>query len=540
MNVINTSLSTNYLKLKISSSHFSEMMNYLYEGYQPSLPNFSNVNPVCMDDHTTKETIFSPPFSFREDLETILSYEYIDFPLIHVDEYQMNLDHEFDGMFNDDVNIMPMSSYDHHTDDVDHHHAMIGASEPPCMDITSMHHSPLVLPFQTMEVDDHVSLVHLLIAYAEAKDNQETELAEVIAQRVIQKVNPVGGPTDRVMYYMFRHLNKQDYLKEESCNNFYPAFKLFYQIFPYGKFAHFVANSAILEALPRDADVIHLIDFDIGEGLQWAPFMEAIKNQHEKIRLTSLKLSEEEDDDDDDENSPFRWRFEETKRRLCDHALSCGINMIVEEVGLQDLENLIKNITKEGYYYYERKSWYVFNCHTGLPHMGRVRYKKDVLEFVRVAQDFLHQPTCCEITNKGIITYGDGDLILDNYTTTSSYSSFLNANFAHYQALLESMEFNFPNHLGEARTALECLFVGPHISSIEWDRQWEERRLWGEVEFGLGLEGWGFSKTSLAEAKELVKDGVSPYGVRIEGEKKNEMVMEWNGTSMVRVCCWKN
>lgn len=74
MNVINTSLSTNYLKLKISSSHFSEMMNYLYESYQPSLPNFSNVNPVCMDDHIPQR---KPYFLLRFLLERILKPSYL-------------------------------------------------------------------------------------------------------------------------------------------------------------------------------------------------------------------------------------------------------------------------------------------------------------------------------------------------------------------------------------------------------------------------------------------------------------------------------
>ncbi|KAI3473126.1 hypothetical protein Pfo_030418 [Paulownia fortunei] len=527
----------------------------LYEIYQPSRLHFNNVNPFFMDDATGEYT-FSPPFSLTEDspyisssmqyFETIFSDEYMEFP-VHVDElhgnspiddFQMDFD-EFDCIFYGDANDMPKSLDETEERGESHRSQQLPSDgfhewnpdHAVRVSETSMQPSVLVLPSEGMEVDNQLCLVHLLMAYAEAMNNQETELSEVIAQRIIQKVNPVGGTMERVLHYMFQHLNKQsDYLTQESTKNFYPAFKAFYQMFPYGKFAHFVANLVILEALPGDAEIIHLIDFDIGEGVQWASFMEAIKHQHKEIRVTSVKFSEE------DETSPFRWRFEETKRRLCDHAGSYGLKMKVEEVGLQDLKSVMNNIKKGDY---GRKSWYVFNCNVGLPHMGRVRSRKDVLEFLRVAKNFLHHATCWD-TSKGIITYADGDAVHNSTGSILSYSSFLDGNFAHYQALLESMEFNFPNHLGEARTALECLFVAPYVSSVTWDWKWEETRQCGDLEFGLGLEGWELSEASLAEAKELVKERVSLYGVRIEGEKKNEMVMDWNGIPMVRVCCWRS
>lgn len=527
----------------------------LFEIYQPSRLHFNNVNPFCMDD-TTGEYTFSPPFSSTEYspdisssmhyLETIFFDEYMEFQ-VHVDElhantsiddFQMDLD-EFDHIFNGDANDIPKSldetdeseeSYfpqQSQSDGFHYDHAIRGSETS--MDMTSMQPA-LVLPFEGMKVDNQLCLVHLLRAYAEAMDNQETELSNVIALHIIQKVNPVGGTTERLLYYMFQHLNREsDYLTQESNKNFYPAFKAFYQMFPYGKFVHFVANLAILEALPRDAEIIHLIDFDIGEGVQWASFMDSIKHQHKEIRVTSVKFNEE------DETSPFRWRFEETKKRLCDHAGSYGLKIKVQEVGLQDLESMMRNI-KTGDY--GRKSWYVFNCNMGLPHMGRVRSRKDVLEFLRLAKSFLHHVTCWGTSN-GIITYGDGDALHETTSCTLSYSSFLDANFANYQALLESMESSFPNHLGEARIALECLFVAPNVSSVVWDQKWEEKRQLGDLESGLGLEGLELSEAILVEAKELVKEGVSQFGVRIVGEKKNEMVMEWNGIPMVRVCCWK-
>ncbi|PIN13368.1 hypothetical protein CDL12_14012 [Handroanthus impetiginosus] len=494
----------------------------LYDIYQSSE---LHSNPFCMDDGEGKNA-FSPPFSpdissSMQYLETILSDEFHPDSAIHdisplIDDFHIDFD-ELDCIFNGDM-PKPLDEY---SDEWNLYDAM-NVCEPPTDMMTS-----IVLPFEGKEVDNQLFLSHLLLAYAEAMDNQETELPEVISQRIIQRVNPVGGIVERVLYYMFQNLNKKpDYLKQESIKNFYLAFKAFYQIFPYGKFAHFVENFAILEAMPKDVEIINLIDFEIGEGIQWASFMEAIKYQRKEIRIISIKFNEE------DESIPLRWKFEETKRRLCDHGASHGLKVKVKEVGLQDLESVMKNID------YGRKSWYIFNCNVGLPHMGRIRNKNDVFEFLTLAKNFLYNVTCY-YTTKGIITYGDGDVRQSN-TTCKSYSSFLDGIFAHYQALLESMEFNFPSHLGEARTSLECLFVAPYISS--WDRKWEEMKQFDELELELGvsLEGWNLSETSLVEAKELVKESVkSPYGVRIEGEKKNEMVLRWNSVQMVRVCCWK-
>ncbi|KAL7136182.1 hypothetical protein ABFS83_10G012300 [Erythranthe nasuta] len=476
----------------------------LHEIYRTPTPHFENVNPFSID-----ECSFCPSFHLTtEHFPLQINEPHANSP-IH--DFPFDLD-EFDRMF------------------IDHDaHGMVSET---CMNM----HTSLILPFQGMEVDNHLSLLNLIVAYAEVMDrNQEiTGLSEVIGRSIIKKVNPFGGPTERVLYYMFEHLNKKsnhNYLKEESFKNFYPAFKAFYQIFPYGKFAHLVANSAVMESLPSDAEIIHLIDFDIGEGVQWASFIEAIKHHRRtEVRVTSIKFDEK------DESSPFP--FEDTKRRLRDHAWSYGLNMIVEEVGFQDFEIFTNNIEKGDY---GRKSLYVFNCHVALPHMGRVRSKKHVFEFLRVAENFLNQVTCWgSSTSKGIITYGNGDVFYDKTTTLMSYSTFLDANIAHYQALLESMEFDFPKHLGEARRALEFLFVGPSVSSIVRDRKWEEIRQCGEIEFGLGLDGLELSEESVDEAKEVVKEGVSLYGVRIESEKKNEMVIEWNGVSIVRVCCWKS
>ncbi|XP_073137793.1 protein NODULATION SIGNALING PATHWAY 2-like [Henckelia pumila] len=517
----------------------------LYDIHQ-SLWQHSNINsdPFFMEDeHCVDEYAFSPPFFAAEDsremsssmqqyLESIFSDECMEFPQL-VDEVQENYSKEDFQIDFDEFDLMIFK--EDVDNDHDHDHAMDVCHES--MQIPS-------LMVEGMEIiDNELCLLHLLVAYAEAIDNQETLLSRVIIEHIIKKVNPFGGIVERVLYYMFRHLDKEsDYIIKESSSNFYAAFKAFYQIFPYGKFAHFVANSAIIENMPSDVDIIHIFDFDMGEGIQISSFLEEIE-QHRcniEVRVTSVRFGE------DGEFFPHLiWNFEETKIRICDHARSRGVNMKVEKVGFMDLECKMKNTMEECC---GRKSWYVFNCMVGLPHMGRIRSKKCVFEFLKLAKNFLQNDTSF---NKGIITYGDGDFTwCSNMTTCGDrYTTFLDSNVTRFRAFLESMEFGFPCHLGEARVALESLFVAPYFSSIAVERKWEEKRQYGgdhhQVEL-LGMEGLRLSEKCIFEAIEMVNEGDnnnndnnSPYGVRFASEKKNEMVMDWRGNPLVRVCCWK-
>ncbi|XP_057468492.1 protein NODULATION SIGNALING PATHWAY 2-like [Actinidia eriantha] len=389
----------------------------------------------------------------------------------------------------------------------------------------------LILPTDDTEIDNSLSLVHLIRAYEEAMEKEQRELAEVITKRVGEKVSPVAEIMDRVLYYLFQPLDKQlDYLKQESSKNFYTAFKAFYQIFPYGTFAHFAANLAILEAMPRDVEIIHIVDFDIGEGIQWSSMIEAIECERKEIRLTSIKWTE----DDSSYDTSGSWRFDETKRRLLDHARAYGLNLAVEEVELHNLESEIEKMKRGG-----RGEWFSFNCMVGLPHMGRVRSRRHVIEFLKVAKGILvHPPNCHISSTKGIITFGDGDA-WEILKESPCFGSFFNGYLVHYQALLESMEFTFQNHLGEARTAMECLFVAPFVSSLGWIQKWKEREALCYFELSCELEKWKVSKESLMEAKEMVREGVSPYRVMVEDENNNELVLQWRGIKLVKVSFWR-
>ncbi|KAF2288479.1 hypothetical protein GH714_007832 [Hevea brasiliensis] len=273
-------------------------------------------------------------------------------------------------------------------------------------------------------------------------------------RRISEKVSPIGEIGERLLCYAFQQYSDKkqaDYLKQESGRNFATAFEGFYEIFPYGMIAHFTANSAILEAKPHDAE-------------------------QTTLKLTGIKWREEDSD-----SVPLR-KFDETRRQLQDFAGSLGIRLHVEEMELQDLASEMKRKTKRG----GKREWLAFNCMWALPHMGKRRSRRQVMEFLAVAKDLLADSAS---NNRGIVTLGDGG-DCQTLKNCHGFGSFFESYMERYQALLESIELNFPVRLVEARLSMECLFIAPYVSSVTVMQTWEEIKE-GSCDFmkGLGFEG---------------------------------------------------
>ncbi|KAK6245114.1 hypothetical protein QUC31_011523 [Theobroma cacao] len=385
--------------------------------------------------------------------------------------------------------------------------------------------SSLTMPGVAMEIDNQLSIFHLLKAYGEAIEKNQTQLAEVIMRCVGEKASPVGETWERIAFSLSQSIqNQSDYLMQESSRNFETAFRAFYQMFPYGRFAHFAANSAILEAMPNDADMLHIVDFDIGEGIQWPPLIEALAWQHKTLRLTSIRWGEE-----DFAHSP--WRFEDTRRQLCDHARSLGLKLKVEEMGIEDLANELKKMKKRG----GGREWLAFNCMVGLPHMGKGKSRKFVNQFLNVAKELLASSVP---RNRGIITFGEGDACA-KLKDCSGFGTFFDGHLMHYQAILESMQSNFAEHLMQARMAMESLFVGPNICPQAWFQKWKEIEETRHFQAETALEGLRVSTERLMEAKGTVRERENLFEVSIGGNCGNELALEWRGTTLVRVSSWR-
>ncbi|KAK7373974.1 hypothetical protein VNO80_07397 [Phaseolus coccineus] len=386
--------------------------------------------------------------------------------------------------------------------------------------------SPLNLPHENKEIENQVSLPHLLEAYGEALEQGQKSLAEVILRSMSQKASPLGESLERLVFYLSQGMtNHGDYLKGEAFKNFEPASRTLYQGLPIGKIADFAAVSAILEAMPQDCTGLHLVDCCIGNGVRWASMIEAIAHMNKTLKLTSIKW-----DGEGLECGSSSSSFEETKRQLYEHAESCGLKLKVEEKGVKELVAEIKKMDKRG----GRGEFLAFNSMIDLPHMGRVRTRRQALEFLEVAEDLINTSG-----SGGIITFGDGGAY-EKVKNNLNFRSFFTAHLLHYQALLQSIESHFPSRFSEARIAMEQLFLQPCISSLDWLQAWEEMHRGDPVGAEISLKGCQLSKNILMEIREVLRGSEGSYETRIEGQNGNELVLEYKGIQLLRFSTWKN
>ncbi|KAF8018790.1 hypothetical protein BT93_H3629 [Corymbia citriodora subsp. variegata] len=372
---------------------------------------------------------------------------------------------------------------------------------------------------QDMEVDDQLSIFHLLKAYGEAKEAKQQVLAGEISRRLREKCGLMGTALERVAYYLIEASDDEgDYLRQ-SMKNLEVTFYAFYQIHLVGRFAHFTASSLILDAIPEDTNELHIIDFDIGEGVQWPSLLEELA-----VRLTSLRWMEE-----DCSCGSAPERLGGINRRMTEHAQSLGLRLNMEE---NNIQGLVEELNKS-----RGREWLAFNCMLGFPH---VRKRRNIInhatESLKVAKSYISR------SDQGIITVGDGIGMEDDaMREKNGYGAFLEGKLVDLQALFELMELHFPGPgpFTEARMALECLFMGPYVSSLTNYQNWEESSETGRVVVSeIGSEARRISKREhQLEAKEFVRlgGGGSSYWVRVEGAEENQMALGYEGSTSVRI-----
>ncbi|CAL9128640.1 unnamed protein product [Musa textilis] len=128
---------------------------------------------------------------------------------------------------------------------------------------------------------------------------------------VRESASELGDPTERVAFYFAEALNRR--LLGDQKKHSHPStaavplcstsafdsspedFALCYQVLndacPYSKFAHLTANQAILEAT-ESAARIHIVDFGIIQGIQWAALLQALatrpRGKPSRVRVSGI------------------------------------------------------------------------------------------------------------------------------------------------------------------------------------------------------------------------------------------------------------
>lgn len=154
----------------------------------------------------------------------------------------------------------------------------------------------------TGEEDSHLegcSLSDLLIMGAEAVETENWFRAST----VVTKLNALLSSQENgenslgrlALYFteglIYKCLHSPELLEDSSLripSSAISAFQMLHELSPYVKFAHFTANQAIMEAM-EDSPGVHVVDFDIMEGMQWPPLMvDLAARPNASLRITAI------------------------------------------------------------------------------------------------------------------------------------------------------------------------------------------------------------------------------------------------------------
>ncbi|OVA04544.1 Transcription factor GRAS [Macleaya cordata] len=184
-----------------------------------------------------------------------------------------------------------------------------------------------------------------LIRAAESVELNELQLAQVILARLNQPLQtPIGKPLQRTAFYFKEALqnfltgsNWAAHLSASEIVQKIRAYKIFSEISPIPLFANFTANQALLEA-SDGAMFIHIIDFDIGLGGQWASYMQAIacKAKSRELPAPSLRITAVVPEESSMEASLIKDNLQQFAREL-------GIRFQLEFVLFHSFEVLLFN-----------------------------------------------------------------------------------------------------------------------------------------------------------------------------------------------------
>ncbi|KAI3984137.1 hypothetical protein MKX01_035264 [Papaver californicum] len=414
----------------------------------------------------------------------------------------------------DELDIDHMVCGDHHDD---YSSDSLSFGEPA--EIIQNHDS--VTTGNTSSDDSNgLRLVHLLMAAAEALTgaNKSRELVKVILVRLKELVSPTNGTNMERLAAYFRealqslfegagHVHSKQHHggthhSISGTQNLHPtdvlaAFQLLQDMSPYVKFGHFTANQAILEAVAHDRRV-HIIDYDIMEGIQWASLMQALVSRKDgpptpHLRITALTRG--------NTGRKTIGTVQETGRRLIAFAASIGLPFSFHQCRLDPDESFRPSNSK-----LVKGEALIINCMLHFPHFS-CRAPNSVASFLSGAK----------LLNPRLVT-----LVEEEMGPSDEYGSGFVGRFMdslhRYSAVFDSLEAGFPLQ----NRARAWPRIGGRLAGIYRTEEGEECCR-GELMVGAGYGGVGISFFNHCQSKLLL--GLFNDGYRVEELHNNKIVL---------------